>query len=254
MHSLDNIKIDRIGSGSSPDYKITNGTDAVDFKGHKKGFYTMGDQKVLDYVSDHSWRLEDLSLTDSSINVIRSVSDNEGNLDAINTWDNSFLSFGMLQWTLGAKNNSGELPALLKKLQVEFPDIYQHYFGQFGLQLSSKTTQVYGYLLLNDKRIDTSAEKEQFRTAGWGYRFWLAGQHPDVQAIEIEHAIGRLKTFYWKKPKDWNHKISEVVTSEYGVALILDNHVNRPGYVARCLKRAWDETGLGDPEDLDDGR
>lgn len=238
------LKIERIGSGSAPDYKITNGTHPVEFKGFKRGYYTVGQQLALDFIDKHKALLANLNLTDSSIKVIQSVSDNEGNLDAINTWDNSFLTFGMFQWALGAKGNSGELPALLKKIKIQQPDLYHHFFGQFNLDVTSTTGPVYGHFLLKDKKIDTVSEKNEFRTAGWGYRFWLAGQHPDIQAIQIEHAIGRLKTFYWKKPKGWNNKMSEVVTSEYGVALILDNHVNRPGYVDNCLMNAWKEVGL----------
>ena len=239
------VKIDRIKDGKISKYSITNGADKVEFREFRKGFYTVGTIKALDIIEKYPERLAELNLSESSIKVMQSVSDNEGNLDAINTWDNSYLTFGMFQWSLGATTNRGELPALLKKIKVKKPEIFHHYFGQFGLDLSSKTTSVYGYFLLKDQLINTVAEKNEFRTAGWGYRFWLAGQNPDVQAIQIEHAMGRLKTFYWKVPKGWKHKMSEIVTSEYGVALILDNHVNRPGYVDNCLMNAWKQTGLG---------
>jgi hypothetical protein len=68
-----------------------------------------------------------------------------------------------------------------------------------------------------------------------------------VQAIQVEHAASRLRTFYWKEPNK-GYKLSDLVTSELGVALILDNHVNRPGYVHACIERALVQTGLKDPE------
>ena len=37
------------------------------------------------------------------------------------------------------------------------------------------------------------------------------------------------------------------MTSEYGVGLILDNHVNRPAYVKTCLAKALRQVELPDP-------
>ena len=42
--------------------------------------------------------------------------------------------------------------------------------------------------------------------------------------------------------------IADIITSEYGVGLILDNHVNRPGYVKPCIRKAMQETGLMNPK------
>jgi len=46
---------------------------------------------------------------------------------------------------------------------------------------------------------------------------------------------------------DNKHQVSDLVTSEYGVGLILDNHVNRPAYVKKCLAKALAQTGLRNP-------
>ena len=250
LPQVEELAIKTIGTGKAPDYEITNGTDFVKFEGTRKGYFTYGQQTVKGFLEKHSSLLTDLNLSDSAINVIKSVSDNEGNLDAINTWDNSYLSVGMFQWSMGADGNRGELVAMMKKVLEREPDLFHHYLGQFGLEFSIKTTPVYGYFILNEKRIDTPQEKEVFRTAGWGYRFWLACQNPAVQAIQIEHAISRLKTFYYKtRSINGLYAMSDIITSEYGVALILDNHVNRPGYVAKCITQALQETGLSNPTD-----
>ena len=68
-----------------------------------------------------SFELRALGVTTSEVNLMIAVAENEGRLDAINTWDNAFLSFGMFQWTLGTGGNQGELPALLRRLQNEDP-------------------------------------------------------------------------------------------------------------------------------------
>lgn len=40
------------------------------------------------------------------------------------------------------------------------------------------------------------------------------------------------------------HDVADVVTSEYGIALVLDNHVNRPAYIKSCLSKAVTAAGL----------
>ena len=38
------------------------------------------------------------------------------------------------------------------------------------------------------------------------------------------------------------------MTSEYGVGLLLDNHVNRPAYVKPCVEKAMNQTNLKKPQ------
>jgi hypothetical protein len=178
------------------------------------------------------------------------VAENEGNLDAINTWDNAFLSFGMFQWTAGTGSGKGELPGLLARIKNEDRDLFERYCGQHGLDVSGLSVgAVYGYFTLRGTRIRTAADKAQLRQAPWAFYFWLAGQDPAVQAIEIKHALGRLDQFYStdRYQVDGKHQVADLVTSEYGVGLILDNHVNRPAYVRACLSRALTQTGLHSP-------
>ena len=68
--------------------------------------------------------------------------------------------------------------------------------------------------------------------------------------MEIKHALSRLDQFYsTERYKVGNkHRVSDLVTSEYGVGLILDNHVNRPAYVKTCLAKALEETRLRNPK------
>jgi hypothetical protein len=189
-------------------------------------------------------------ITRSEINVMIAVAENEGNLDAINTWDNAFLSFGLFQWTAGTGSAKGELPALLARIKDEDRDLFDKYYGQHGLDVMGVTPGlVHGYFSHRGATLKTSAAKAQLREAPWAFYFWLAGQDPAVQAMEIKHALGRLDQFYNTEgyKVDNKHRVSDLVTSEYGVGLILDNHVNRPAYVKACLTRALKQTGLPDP-------
>lgn len=235
-----------VNKGSKVYDEVSDGTHTVRFRRFRKGVYTFGSQKVVDFINSNKEVLEDYDITDSAMNVMVAVSENEGNLDAINTWDNSYMTFGMFQWTIGARTDAGELPSLFKKIKDAEPELFQKYYGKYGLDVHDSTDNVYGYLTLNGVRMRLASEKNQFRTARWCYIFWRAGMDPLIEAIEIEHALSRLKTFYWRTTIH-GHKLSDIITSEYGVGLILDNHVNRPGYIKPCVRNAMTQTGLTDP-------
>lgn len=232
--------------------RITDGQVSASFsrnynnKRGWEGWYTGGQRPIGDFIRAESDLLKDLKMTGSSQNLLQAVSENEGKLEAINAYDGAFLSFGIFQWTLGTGDRVGELPALMKKIKATYPDTFLQYFGRYGLDVDEKTNSQTGYLRLNDALINTRALKEQFRSRDWVYRFWRAGGDPKVQAMEVEHALSRLKTFYWNY-KAHGFTLNKIITSEYGVALLLDNHVNLPGLVRRALEAAMNETGLKDP-------
>lgn len=243
--SSGDLHIQQVVHNGKRQLDVTMGQTRKRFVFFKKGAYSFGSQKALDFIQTNIGELLSRGLTMSAVNVMVAVSENEGNLDAVNTWDNSFMTFGMFQWTLGTASAKGELPALLRKIKTADPDIFEQYYGQYGLGLI-QAGQVYGYCTLDGRALQAPSEKELLRTPEWLFRFWSSGQDPLVQRIEIEHALSRIKRFY-HSIKVRGHLISELVTSEYGVGLLLDNHVNRPGYVQPCLRKALEQTGLAEP-------
>jgi len=219
------------------------------FTRFKRGVYVLGQQRPLDFINASRPSLSEIGLTESAINVMVAVSENEGNLDAVNTWDNSFMTFGMFQWTAGAAGDPGELAALLRKVKAADTAVFQKYYGQHGLDMVD-TDEVAGYFTLDGQKLATSSQKERLRTYQWAFYFWLSGQDPLVQSIEIQHALSRIHNFYRAGGyRIKGHYIADLVTSEYGMGLLLDNHVNRPGYIKPCLEKAMDQTGLSDPSD-----
>jgi peptidoglycan hydrolase-like protein with peptidoglycan-binding domain len=238
-----------IGKKNRQFLEVSDGTHKKLFAKFKRGLFTTGGQKPAAFVASHADKLRALKVTQSEINVMIAVAENEGNLDAINTWDNAFLSFGLFQWTAGTGSGKGELPALLARIKNEDRDLFDKYCGQHGLDVAEVTPgPVYGYFSLRGTKIKTPAAKAQLREAPWAFYFWLAGQDPAVQAMEIKHALARLDQFYnTDRYKVGNHRVSDLVTSEYGVGLILDNHVNRPAYVKTCLAKALAQTRLRNP-------
>lgn len=213
-----------------------------------QGLFTSGKLEIKDFIQSDGAMLEDLDMTKSSINVMSAVSDNEGKLEAINAYDGAFLSFGIFQWTLGTRDSEGELPALLKRVKDAFPDTFQTYFGQFGMDVHPETKRTYGYLTLDGKKLKPRNEKKLLKNWDWVYRFWRAGLDKNVQAVQIQHALGRLNNFYGKQ-KAHGFTLNQIITSEFGVGLLLDNHVNLPDFPWRCIEMAMTRTGLTNPTD-----
>lgn len=214
-------------------------------KKFRKGIFRPGSQITETFIQQNPTLLADLKISNSEVNALLATSENEGNLDAVNTWDNSFMSFGMFQWTLGAGTAQGELPALIKLVKEKYPDAFQQFCGQFGVDVSADTNDTYGYLIYNNKKVNTDADKQFFRSNIVGYRFAAAGMDNRVCAVQILHAINRFNLFYFKKTdKLGGNALFDLLSSEYAAALFLDHHVNRPAYLWPSVAKAVSNAGL----------
>ena len=239
------LTIKELESGGKPKLTVSSENITAKFNKFKKGVYTFGKQKPVAIINNKKEELKSIGLTDSEVNVIMAVSENEGNLDAVNTWDNSFLSFGMFQWTMGAGKQPGELAALLKRIKDKDGSLFEKYYGRYGLDIAPKTNKTSGFLTLGGKEMISPIDKSMLRKPEWAFLFWQSGQDFLIHLMQVKHAFARIKLFYHKDNyKIKNHYISEFITSEYGIALVLDNHINRPGYIKSCLEQAFDETML----------
>ena len=210
---------------------------------HKLGCFTIGNTTLIDFIGNHGGQL---TVSPSLLRVMQAVSANEGRLEAINTWDNCFLTFGALQWTVGAGDAGGELAALLDRIKRGNAAAFAEYFGRHRLEVGPIKTGAgvvpTGTLLLDGRVLAAAADKEQLRTHDWAYRFWRAGHDPEIRRFQVEHAIGRLDTFYREPRKAIKTRVvADYVSSEYGVALLFDQHVNRPGHVPSTLAKALEE-------------
>ena len=208
-------------------------------KKFKKGIYRLGTQNTETFIRENRLLLSNLKISTSEANALLATSENEGNLEAINTWDNSFMSFGMFQWTLGAGTAEGELPALIKLLKEKYPKAFDQFCGQFGVDVSADTNAIDGYLIHQNKKVASPTEKQFFRSNIVAYRFAAAGMDERVNAVQILHAINRFNRFYFNKTgKLGGHSLFDLLSTEYAAALFLDNHVNRPGYLLSCVAKA----------------
>ncbi|HEU4387621.1 MAG TPA: SH3 domain-containing protein [Blastocatellia bacterium] len=210
-------------------------------KKFKLGVFNTGKTSINQFVKTNTELFA--NVPSSLLRVMQAVSKNEGNLEAINTWDNAFVTFGVFQWTVGTGSGAGELAALLNRLKTASAEAFQEHFGQHGLDIQVPAAQPgitpTGFLILNGVTLSTAEQKEQLRTLEWAYRFWTAGADDAVRQAQVEHAMSRVDLFYRDdRHKIGNRFIGDYVTSEYGVALILDQHVNRPGNVPGTIAKA----------------
>ncbi|MFK7926214.1 MAG: peptidoglycan-binding protein [Bacteroidia bacterium] len=227
------IQLDVTQSGNKVEVK--NDFLRGQFTKFKRGLYTAGNERASTTIQMFNSALKSNGMTESAIKVMLPVSKNEGNLDAVNTWDDSYISLGMFQWTLGRGGGKGELAALLKRLKDSDPSAFQNYFGRYGLDIAPDTNEVNGYMTFNGTALRSTTSKEQFRSIDWAFRFWEAALDPRVQIVEILHGLSRIYSFYHHSsymPLNTFY-IDQLITSEYGMALLLDHHVNRPGHLMK---------------------
>ncbi len=204
---------------------------------YRRGVYNRGRTTVDQFAAAHGDLLADSSA--SALRVLGAVSANEGRLEAVNTWDAAFLSFGCLQWSAGQGSAKGELAALLERLKREEPAAFGRHFAVHGLDVAEVRGRLaYGRIVLAGEVLRTPAEKEQLRSLTWAWRFGRAGADPAVGRVQLRHAMARIEIF--RRPP-----LSAYVTSEYGVALLLDQHVNHPRHLARTLRQAVEDLGGG---------
>jgi hypothetical protein len=200
----------------------------------KLGFFTLGSTSLVDWLAANP---TPAGITPSMVSTVRVTSLNEGKLEAINSYDNAFLSFGMLQWTAGTGDDPGELAAFLGLVKNTDPSAFQTYFGRYGLDVRvSSATSPTGVLVVNGTALNRAALKEQLRAAPWCYRLWRAGNDDLVRRCELVHAAARIERFHQKPVAGLT--VADWLSSEYGIALVLDEHVNRPGHVPGTLETA----------------
>jgi peptidoglycan hydrolase-like protein with peptidoglycan-binding domain len=228
----------------------------VRFKG-RRGWEARGDLPLADVVEG---RPEVFAALPASIrHVVAAVVQNEGAFDAVNAYDNAFLSFGIFQWTAGVGDDKGELGAFLASLVAANAPVARKYFGAFGLETSGlvggKSSPATAHLVLHGVTLNTAERKAPLRDAEWVYRFWKAGHDSAVQQAQVQYALARAAIFYRNPSKRVRGRlVADWVSSEVGVALLLDQHVNRPGHVPATLAQAVDDLAdeLGEPDGWDD--
>ncbi|HEV2778156.1 MAG TPA: hypothetical protein VGX25_02025 [Actinophytocola sp.] len=188
------------------------------------------------------------------LRIVAAVARNEGALDAIRMRDAGILSTGMFQWSAHADS---ELPELLGRFARLAPDEYLLFFELYGLGVRAlRQGHVAQRVARDGTRVDLVSERDRIdfyggRTSGtetvfashWAARFRLASlaslRYRLAQVRLALDRIDRLRRDVGTITLDTVPvPVDRLITSELGVALLLDAHVNLPGAVRPTLLAA----------------
>ncbi|MBN8227536.1 hypothetical protein JYK02_08455 [Corallococcus macrosporus] len=194
-------------------------------------------------------QLEKSGISEDRQKILGSISGLEGTFSKVNTWDIGRVSWGFAQWTLGADGN-GTLAEFMRDLKKTNPEQYEKHFGKFGIGIDGKgvvLTRPDGTVL---KGVEAA---EAIRTdVKLAAVFMAAGADSDMQAAQVTYASeGKItaarNTTVSVPGKDAEGKattvklrLKDVVTSEYGNAIMADLAINA-GSGARVAKAALEK-------------
>ncbi|WP_434300517.1 hypothetical protein [Corallococcus exiguus] len=180
-------------------------------------------------------QLEKSGIGEDRQKVLGSISGLEGTFSKVNTWDIGRVSWGFTQWTLG-KNGNGTLAEFMRDLKKTDPAQYEKSFGKFGIDIGKEgvvLTRPDGTVLKG------VAAAEAIRTdVKLSAIFMAAGADPAMQQAQIKFANeGKISGTRDRSvsvtgkdaeghPKSAKLKLKDVVTSEYGTAIMTDLAVN----------------------------
>jgi hypothetical protein len=205
-------------------------------------------------------------VTPSEQKVISRMSGNEGGrTDALQGYDSEIVSLGAMQKTVNAKG-IGELPLQIHGFSQTHPDKYKALFADKGwtVEHTGKGTTNDDYTLSFKDPADPKATRmtgaelkayiHQRNPEAWNKTLpplLAAGRDVDFQKTQILDYQARLDSALGKVPTGqgkYTQPISAYLTSERGVALVLDQDVNRPAYVRADVGKALDAFHAAHPQ------
>lgn len=192
-------------------------------------------------------------LTSDEKTIMIYMSPNEGNFDSVQSYDSVTLTAGAMQKTINNKGN-GELPRQIWEFKQEEPELFKKYLGACCKWTVEKTGTKSGkfwgenenytmYYEKSNKTKITGKElkkfiRKEFNKDNYGKsNIVSAAILPIIKLMLDEKFLQKqIKDFkfrldYSLSAKVNNHKISEYLKSNFGRALILDQHVNAPAWV-----------------------
>ena len=205
-------------------------------------------------------------ITENEKAILIAMSDNEGKMDAIQSYDSEVVTAGAMQKTFkdGASlEGKGELSAQLAKLRDEHPELYSNHMLSCGWSVegnsSSAITYYFDALLTNGNKVTGRALKKLLREGCDASTFNhvinskpLAGllkviSLPEFLDIQVLDFIERLHSAESHTVTPSNIKIRDYIKSDFGRAVVLDHSVNRPGYVKDNFKAALNNFHIKNP-------
>jgi hypothetical protein len=172
-----------------------------------------------------------LSISDGDIELLQRISHVEtgGCLQALNSWDDAYMSIGFMQWPLAF----GKLQRLIDRAPAAF--------RRYGIELDP--ARRYSIKRSYPKPETPIALKgvgqpHELRSLDWAKRFYAAGLDPEIVAREAELALEVIAEERRKIEKSLRRPIPHYDESSALRALIQETNNHRPAWLREVLKRA----------------
>lgn len=222
-----------------------------------------GSQKLADY---KFWDelVKTKKVTEEEKDILIGMSENEGKLDSIQSYDSEILTVGAMQKTINPQGK-GEFPIQVQEFKKDYPAKYKELFEECGWSVQSGTMYYKDPSDSDATKITGSALKKKIRE---GYKksefkkklkckplepIAKAASDKDFQAKQVKDFIDRLKNKVLPiKPKGYTHPLSAYLKSKLGKATVLDHHINRPAYVKTDFAEALDNFFTKKDKEVDD--
>jgi hypothetical protein len=167
--------------------------------------------------------------SDSTKNVFKGVSSNEGTFSSVNGYDSKGITFGFIQMAGGGAGET--FSDFLGTLKKQHPDTFAATLQKYGIDVE-KTRDGKNELVLHQPDGTTLRGKEAAIKIGSDPKLAgalaAAGTNADVQDSQLRFAKA-----YWDKQRGSDiHaggqavKVSDLITSEYGNGILFDRSVH----------------------------
>ena len=179
--------------------------------------------------------------------ILIAMSANEGNLDAVQSYDSEILTAGASQKTINSLG-AGELPTQMNKFKEQFPQLFDKYFKCCGWDVRLKLGEYVAYyndvtgaelknIIRNGYTADTYGKFVPNKAVAIFAEAIDTDEYKELQVLDF---IDRLRLALNIIPKGYNYQIASYVKSNLGKATVLDHHVNRPNNVSKYFGIALD--------------
>ena len=179
--------------------------------------------------------------------ILIAMSANEGNLDAVQSYDSEILTAGASQKTINSLG-AGELPTQMNKFKEQFPQLFDKYFKCCGWDVRLKSGEYVAYyndvtgaelknIIRNGYTADTYGKFVPNKAVAIFAEAIDTDEYKELQVLDF---IDRLRLALNIIPKGYNYQIASYVKSNLGKATVLDHHVNRPNNVSKYFGIALD--------------
>ncbi|MBF9000438.1 hypothetical protein [Vibrio nitrifigilis] len=195
--------------------------------------------------------IDNSTITQNESIIIKSMAKNEGKLDSVQSYDSELLTAGAMQKTIKVEGN-GELLEQLIKFSENNKKEYIEYFYDYGWIIKNDNLFFQHQDIADGRLLSGNELKTIIRSSCIGKNvgdvidcipiknLGYSIQQDAYVKLQILDFVKRLRFVLNSQItiKNNSHTIGSIFTDNLSRAVILDQSVNRPGYVKRDLELA----------------